>query len=718
MSRLLALIALFLPALALAQAEEPKYYVFEPSSAVSTLGILYTLLMMGSFLYVGWMSKRRVTSSDDYFAAGRSFGGVSNGLAMSSNYMSLATFLGFTALLWKMQYYVVALVLSFTGGFVLISIALAPALRRWGKYTSMQFIGERFGQTAKVVAVICMIFLAQLYLIGQMKGVGNVFQVMFHWDYTTGLIVGGLVVTGYVTIGGMYGLSYNQTLQAIIMLIALYVPATIILLKLGAGPASFFPPFGYGELVPQMNEVMASYFNPFLTVNGTVPMSFKFYFGVFFSIACGTMGLPHIAMRYFTAPSIRDAKMSTLWGTFFIGLVFFTTFAIGFAAKLYTVNELNAQGLQIQAKEADLLIVVMSQALTPGWVAALPVAGALAAGFSTIAGLLMVIGTGLGSDIYSTINPNAADQSKVKMGYIFTALGGLATIGLALNPPDFLLTSVIWAFVVAASTFTPVLILGIWWKGANKPGAIAGLLVGGILSGILFFSKGKLGGFTLIDAGPIVHLITGIFTMSAAWFTIVIVSLLTGGEKNEKILREIDRIHGWQNYDPRRYSSNTFALVTAAFALALMIWSAMPDPTYAKKPEAPTAPAATAPAPAAPAAPAADTATKAATEATEAVKAATDTATDTATKAATEATEAVKAAADTAADTATKAATEATEAVKAAADTAADTATKAATEATEAVKAATDTATETPAAEPAPATEEPAPAAQPASGQQ
>ncbi|HRF45198.1 MAG TPA: cation acetate symporter [Candidatus Competibacteraceae bacterium] len=665
--------------MALAQAEEPKYYVFEPSGAVSTLGIIYTLLMMGSFLYVGWLSKRRVASSDDYFAAGRSFGGLSNGLAMSSNYMSLATFLGFTALLWKMQYYVVALVMSFTGGFVLISIALAPALRRWGKYTSMQFIGERFGQTAKVVAVICMIFLAQLYLIGQMKGVGNVFQVMFHWDYTTGLVVGGLVVTAYVTIGGMYGLSYNQTLQAIIMLIALYVPATIILLKLGAGPASFFPPFGYGELVPQMNEVMASYFNPFLTVNGTVPMSFKFYFGVFFSIACGTMGLPHIAMRYFTAPSIRDAKMSTLWGTFFIGLVFFTTFAIGFAAKLYTVNELNAQGLQIQPKEADLLIVVMSQALTPGWIAAMPVAGALAAGFSTIAGLLMVIGTGLGSDIYSTINPNAADQSKIKMGYIFTALGGLATIGLALNPPDFLLTSVIWAFIVAASTFTPVLILGIWWKGANKPGAIAGLLVGGILSGILFFSKGKLGDFTLIDAGPIVHLVTGIFTMSAAWFTIVVISLLTGGEKNEKILREIDRIHGWQNYDPKRYSSNTFALVTAAFALALMVWSAIPDPTYAKKPEAPAA-AATAPA--------ADTATKAAADTAEAVKAATD----------------------TAADTATKAAADTAEAVKAATDTAADTATKAAADTAEAVKAATDTAAEAPAAE--------TPTTQPASGQQ
>ena len=715
MSRLLALITLFLPALALAQAEEPKYYVFEPSGAVSTLGIIYTLLMIGSFLYVGWLSKRRVASSDDYFTAGRSIGPLANGLAMSSNYMSLATFLGFTALLWKMQYYVVALVLSFTGGFVLISIALAPALRRWGKFTSMQFIGERFGRTAKVVAVICMIFLAQLYLIGQMKGVGNVFQVMFHWDYTTGLIVGGLVVTAYVTIGGMYGLSYNQTLQAIIMIIALYVPAVIILLKIGAGPASFFPPFGYADLVPQMNEVMASYFNPFLTVNGTVPMSFKFYFGVFFSIACGTMGLPHIAMRYFTAPSIRDAKMSTLWGTFFIGLVFFTTFAIGFAAKLYTVNELNAQGLQIQAKEADLLIVVMSQALTPGWIAAMPVAGALAAGFSTIGGLLMVIGSGLGSDIYETINPKAEDKSKVKMGYIFTALGGLATIGLALNPPDFLLTSVIWAFIVAASTFTPVLILGIWWKGANKPGAIAGLLVGGILSGILFFSKGKLGDFTLIDAGPIVHLVTGIFTMSAAWFTIVVVSLLTGGERNEKILREIDRIHGWQNYDPRRYSSNTFALVTAAFALALMIWSAIPDPTYAKKPEAPAAAAA-------------DTAAKAAADAAETVKATADTAADTAAKAAADTAETVKAAADTAteaateaaadtaetvkaaADTATEAAADAAETVKAAADTAAEAATEAAADTAETVKAAADTAAEAPAAE--------APTTQPASGQQ
>ena len=696
MSRLLALIALFLPVLAQAQAAEPKYYVFEPSATVSTLGIIYTLVMIGSFLYVGWLSKRRVASSDDYFTAGRSIGPLSNGLAMSSNYMSLATFLGFTALLWKMQYYVVALVLSFTGGFVLISIALAPALRRWGKFTSMQFIGERFGRTAKVVAVICMIFLAQLYLIGQMKGVGNVFQVMFHWDYTTGLIVGGLVVTAYVTIGGMYGLSYNQTLQAIIMIIALYVPAVIILLKIGAGPASYFPPFGYGELVPQMNEVMASYFNPFLTVDGTVPMSFKFYTGVFFSIACGTMGLPHIAMRYFTAPSIRDAKMSTLWGTVFVGLVFFTTFAIGFAAKLYTVNELNSQGLQIQAKEADLLIVVMSQALTPGWIAAMPVAGALAAGFSTIGGLLMVIGSGLGSDIYETINPKAEDKSKVKMGYIFTALGGLATIGLALNPPDFLLTSVIWAFIVAASTFTPVLVLGIWWKGANKAGAIAGLLVGGVLSGILFFSKGKLGDFTLIDAGPIVHLVTGIFTMSAAWFTIVVVSLLTGGEKNEKILREIDRIHGWQNYNPKRYSSNTFALVTAAFALVLMIWSAMPDPTYAKKPEAPAA--------AAPAArePAADAAAKAAADATEAVKATAETAADAAAKAAADATEAVKATAETAADATAKAAADATEAVKATAETAAD----AATNAAEAVKDA------------AGATAEPTPADQPASGKQ
>jgi cation/acetate symporter len=595
MNRLLIALALLavsaLPALA--QTPEVQYYHFEPTPSLSALGIIYTVAMMAIFLYVGWISKKRTASSDDYYAAGRKVGGLSNGLAMTSNYMSLATFLGFTALLWKLQYYLVAVVLSFLGGFVMISIAIAPSLRRWGKYTSMQFIGDRFGHTAKVIAVLCMILLAQLYLIGQMKGIGNVFQVMFHLDYTTGLVIGGLIVTAYVTIGGMYGLSYNQTLQAVIMGIALFVPAGIILWKLGAGPASVFPPFGYSRLVPDMVNAMPSYFDPFTTVNGTIPMSFKFYTGIVLSIAFGTIGLPHIAMRYFTAPSVRDAKESTLWGILFIGLVFFTTFAIGFAAKLYTTSILNAQGLQIEAKEADLLVVVMSQAFTPSWIAALPIAGALAAGMSTIAGLLMVIGSGLGNDIYTTIYPNAADRSKVKAGYFFTALGGLVTIGLALNPPEFLLTSVIWAFVVASSTFTPVLILGIWWKGANKLGAIAGMLIGGALSIALWWTKGTLFGVQLINVGPLGYLVTALFSASAAWFFTIVVSMLTGGEKDEKVLRQVDQIHGWQDYDPRRYNGKAFPLGVGALALAIMIWSASPDPAYEKKAaelQPPTAP--------------------------------------------------------------------------------------------------------------------------------
>ncbi|NJO55443.1 MAG: hypothetical protein HC834_02780 [Rhodospirillales bacterium] len=248
-----------IPSLVFAQESDTSFFEFEPTAALSLFGIIYTILMVGLFLYVGWISKRRVATSDDYFAAGRKVGGISNGLAMTSNYMSLATFLGFTALLWKLQFFLVAIVMSFLGGFLMISIAIAPSLRRWGKFTSMQFIGDRYGTTAKIIAVICMILLAQLYLIGQMKGIGNVFQVMFHWDYTTGLVVGGLVVTTYVTIGGMYGLSYNQTLQAIIMGIALFLPAAIILWKLGAGPASVFPPFGYANLVPDMIQALPSY---------------------------------------------------------------------------------------------------------------------------------------------------------------------------------------------------------------------------------------------------------------------------------------------------------------------------------------------------------------------------------------------------------------------------------------------------------------------------
>ena len=581
MTRLFTALALFLlPALAYAQDAQPteqRFFQFVPDEMLSLFGIIYTIAMVVIFLYVGWLSKKRVSTSDDYFAAGRNVGGLSNGLAMTSNYMSLATFLGFTALLWSLQFFLVAIVLSFLGGFVMIAIAIAPSLRRWGKYTSMQFIGERFGHTAKVIAVLCMILLAQLYLIGQMKGVGNVFQVMFHLDYTLGLVIGGLIVTAYVTIGGMYGLSYNQTLQAIIMGIALFVPTVIILWELGAGPASLFPPFGYAALVPDMIQALPSYFDPFVTRGGAVTMSFKFYVAIMLSIAFGTIGLPHIAMRFFTAPSVRNAKVSVLWGIAFVGLVFFTTFAIGFAAKLYVVQELNAQGLEIRPQEADLLVVVMSQAFTPSWIAALPIAGALAAGMSTIGGLLMVIGTGIGSDIYSTIVPNADEKRKVKAGFFFTALGGIVTILLALDPPDFLLTSIIWAFVVASSTFTPVLILGIWWKGANKVGAIAGMVVGAVLSIALWWTKGSLFGLQLIDLGPLGFLVTGIFSASAAWFTVVAVSMLTGGEKDVRILHQVDRIHGWKTYDEKRYNGKAFPLGVAAIALALMIWSAMPD---------------------------------------------------------------------------------------------------------------------------------------------
>lgn len=587
MTRLLLVLLLLVLLPGSAHAE---YYTFEPTSGLSILGIVYTAAMVVLFLYVGWLSKRRVTTSADFYAAGRKVGGISNGLAMSSNYMSLATFLGMTALIWKLQYLLFVIVFSFLGGFVMISIAIAPCLRRWGSFTSMQFIGDRFGRFAKIIAVLCMILLALLYLIGQMKGIGNVFQVMFHIDYTAGLVIGGLVVTTYVTIGGMYGLSYNQTVQAVIMGIALLVPTSIILWQLGAGWPSLFPPFGYGSLVPEMEQVLPAYFNPFATLNGELPMSAKYHLAMMLSIAFGTMGLPHIAMRYFTAPSVRDAKISTLWGIFFVGVVFFTTFAIGFAAKLYTVNELNAAGLEIQPKEADLLVVVMSQAFSPSWIAALPVAGALAAGMSTIGGLLMVIGTGIGHDIFSVVNPNANDKLKMKMGYIFTAVGGLVTILLALNPPDFLLTSVIWAFVVASSTFTPVLIMGIWWKDANKFGAIAGMLVGGFLSIALWWNKGTLLGLQLIDLGPLGYLVTAIFSASAAWFVIVVVSLLTGGERDEKIKRIVDKVHGWYDYDETRYAGKGFPLAVAAIALLLMIWSAMPDvtPSHFQQAAAPT----------------------------------------------------------------------------------------------------------------------------------
>jgi len=565
------------PTLVGAAEKAAKVYKFEPTKSISMFGLIYAVIMIVAFLYVGYISKKKTTSSDDYFTAGRGFGALSNGLAMTSNFLSLATFLGFTALIWKLQFVLVSFIMAWLGGFTMIAILLAPSLRRWGKFTSMGFIGERFGHVAKIVSVVCMVLLAQLYLIGQMKGIGNLFQVMFHWDYMTGLIVGGLIVTAYVTIGGMYGLSYNQTLQSIILMIAFLFPTIIVLMKLGCGAGSLLPPFGYSKLVPTMIEQLPTYFDPFTTVMGKIPLTFKFYTAILFTHIFGTIGLPHIAMRYFTASSVREAKKATLWGIFFVGFIFTTTLTIGFAAKLYTVQELQGvQGLMLNPKEADLLVLIMSQAFTPSWIAALPIAGAMAAGLSTIAGLLMVIGTGIGHDIYTTIKPNASDPSKVKMGLLFTALGGIATIMLALNPPDFLLTSAIWAYVVAASTFTPVLILGIWWKGANKIGANCGMIVGAFFSMMLWGTNGKLFGIQFVNMGPLGYLVSGLFTASAAWFVMIVISLLTGGEKDEKVRRFVDRIHGWPDYCEERYSGKTFPVGCAVVALGLMIWSMMP----------------------------------------------------------------------------------------------------------------------------------------------
>ncbi|MHB8766081.1 MAG: solute symporter family protein, partial [Deferrisomatales bacterium] len=375
--------------------------------------------------------------------------------------------------------------------------------------------------------------------------------------------------------------------QAVIMGIDILEPTAFILMKLNDCPSSVFPPLGYANLVPDMVASLPTYFDPFTTASGKIPLTAKYYTGIVLSMAMGTIGLPHIAMRYFTAPSVKDGKVATLWGIFFIGIVFFTTFAIGFAAKLYTLTALNTQGLAIDPKEADLLVVIMSQAFTPTWIAALPIAGALAAGMSTVAGLLMVIGTGIGHDIYSTIAPNADDKKKVKMGLFFTAFGGVVTILLSLNPPDFLLTSVMWAFVVAASTFTPALILGIWWKGANAKGAIAGMLVGAFLSVTLWWTKGVLLGTTLVNLGPLGNLVGGIFCASAAWLVMIVVSVATGGEKNEKVLREVDRIHGWLDYDPRRYNGALFPAGCAVAALVLMVWSAMPYTAPAPQAQAP-----------------------------------------------------------------------------------------------------------------------------------
>lgn len=534
-----------------------------------TIGIIFVAVSFIFFYFVGWYSQRAAKTSTDYWTAGRSIGSITNGLGMASSYMSLATFMGVTALILNLKVPFVYMWIQFGLSIPLITLWYGTPLRRMGVFTPAQFVRERYGLRTSFVVAIFMALIMVMYALGQMIGVAKVFEMLFGVNYTVALVCGGALIVGYVTIGGMYGTSYNAAFQMILMGIAFIVPLGGIMKAMG-GTGWYFPPLLYADMVPAMLDAVPDFFD--------MKFGFKWYFALIPTLTIGAMGLPHLGMRIYTASNLKSARGAMVWFTFFCGITFSATYAMGFSGVFFQATS----GTVIAPTDYDKITLILNSVYNPPWVLAFVIAGAIAAGLSTISANLMAIGALIAQDIIATIKPDLGEARQKVLNYCAIAFGGLAAILIALNPPDFLVVSVLCAFGLAGVTVAPLVILGVWWKQANRYGAIAGSAGAGLL--YIAVTPYILPEFTLGTA------LTASLGMSGAllcvplcFFLVTTVSMITNRipslvqsiplDENKRL---VDSIHGWTVYSEERYNSTTAGVIIAVVSGFLVIYAILP----------------------------------------------------------------------------------------------------------------------------------------------
>ncbi|WP_261834214.1 sodium:solute symporter family protein [Vibrio ishigakensis] len=500
-----------------------------------------TYLVVGATfaLYIGIAIWARAGSTKEFYVAGGGVNPIANGMATAADWMSAASFISMAGLIAFMGYGGSVFLMGWTGGYVLLALLLAPYLRKFGKFTVPEFVGERFySNTARIVAVVCLIIASVTYVIGQMKGVGVAFGRFLEVDYATGLGIGMCIVFIYAVMGGMKGITYTQIAQYCVLILAYTIPAVFISLQL-TGHA--LPQIGLGStmtgsdvyLLDKLDQVVTELgFTEYTTaVRGDTLNMFVYTM----SLMIGTAGLPHVIIRFFTVPKVRDARTSAGWALVFIAILYTTAPAVAAMARLNlmeTVNPAQNQNLiyderpdwfknwettgllGFDDKNGDGAIQYTADAATnelrvdrdimvlanpeianlPNWVIALVAAGGLAAALSTAAGLLLAISSAISHDlIKGVINPNISEKKELLASRISMAVAIGVAGYLGLNPPGFAAGTVALAFGLAASSIFPALMMGIFSKNINKEGAIAGMIAGiGITLFYVFQHKGIL----------------------------------------------------------------------------------------------------------------------------------------------------------------------------------------------------------------------------------
>ena len=512
---------------------------------------IWTYIIVGiTFaIYIGIAIWTRAGSTKEFYVAGGGVSPLANGMATAADWMSAASFISMAGIISFAGYDGAVYLMGWTGGYVLLALLLAPYLRKFGKFTVPDFIGDRYySKTARSVAVFCALIVSFTYVAGQMRGVGVVFSRFLEVEINTGVIIGMIIVLFYAVLGGMKGITYTQVAQYCVLIFAFMVPAIFISIQMTGNP---IPQLGMGGTVAGTDTYLLDKLNGLSTVLGFAEYtdgskSMLDVFAITLALMVGTAGLPHVIVRFFTVKNVKDARKSAGLALVFIVILYTTAPAVSVFARtnlietvsnknyadmpqwfknwektgLLIYNDKNADG-KIQYVKGDAFvlkdgkpqkdqpnvesanelyidndIMVLANpeiAKLPNWVIALVAAGALAAALSTAAGLLLVISAAVSHDlIKKMVNPNISEKGELWTARISAAVAVVIAGYFGINPPGFVAAVVALAFGLAAASFFPAIILGIFHKKMNKEGAVAGMVVGMALM-LYYMAKFKLG---------------------------------------------------------------------------------------------------------------------------------------------------------------------------------------------------------------------------------
>jgi cation/acetate symporter len=519
----------------------------------------YIIVGLSFSLYIGIAIWSRATTTKEFYVAGGHVSPLANGLATAADWMSAASFLGMAGAISFMGRDGSVYLMGWTGGYVLLALLLAPYLRKFGKFTVPDFIGDRYySQAARTIAVVCAIFISFTYVAGQMRGVGIVFSRFLEVDINSGVMIGMCIVFFYAVLGGMKGITYTQVAQYCVLIFAFLVPAIFISILM---TGNFVPQISFGEILPRLDVISRELgFHSYTSGQ-------KSTIDVFFITAAlmvGTAGLPHVIIRFFTVPSVKDARLSAGYALFFIAILYTTAPAVaafarmnllntvskteykitppwfkkwenagliawtdkngdgrinyhagaafkgkpefkgepklkearGTAGQRLLKNDLNANKNELYVDKDIMVLANPEIANLPAWIIALVAAGGLAAALSTAAGLLLVISTSVSHDLLKkTFRPDITEKQELLYARVAAGFAVVAAGYFGIHPPGFVASVVAFAFGLAASSFFPAIFLGIFSKRMNKEGAISGMVVG------LLFTTSYIIYFKFINPG-------------------------------------------------------------------------------------------------------------------------------------------------------------------------------------------------------------------------